>query len=102
MLGTAHLTPFMGLLFASAKLALIGTFIIPFVTEYERMQKRTLSSRDWMILYFFVNFATLWLIARFAEQLGLGLSSWVVAAVLAAVLDFAQGAAMMQLEKMRK
>jgi hypothetical protein len=33
----------------------------------------------------------IWLVARFAEQLGLGISSWVVAAILALVFDVVQG-----------
>lgn len=82
-------------------LALIGTFSIPFIHRYEKSRGRTLTSRDWMLAYFIINFVGLWVISRYSEQFGFGISSWVVAAVLAAVLDVAQGAAMMQLEKAR-
>lgn len=102
VLGTAHLSTFGALFLSMNFLALLGTFAIPFIREYERMKKKMLSNTHWMIKYFALNFVGLWVIARFAEQLGLGLSSWMVAAVLAVALDVFQGVAMMQLEKMRK
>lgn len=59
------------------------------------------SSAEWMASYFVLNFVGVWVVARFANQLGFGISSWVVALVLAVVLDVVQGAAMMQVEKLR-
>lgn len=94
VLGTAALAPMWALCLTSGKLALITTAMMPLVTYKEWKMKRDFTSRDWMITYFVVDFLAIWLIARFAEHLGLGISSWVVALVLAAILDFVQGMAM--------
>lgn len=102
VLGTAHITYGWAFFHAVGSLALINTFAVPFVHEYEKRKNYILTSRDWMVVYLGVNFVGLWILARFAEQLGMGLSSWVVALVLAAVLDAMQGLGMMQLEKFRK
>ena len=102
VLGNAQLSK-LGALFLSMNfLALFATFAVPFIREYERMKKRILTKNEWVLKYFALNFIGLWIIARFAEQLGLGLSSWVVVALLAIVLDIVQGFAMMQIEKMKK
>lgn len=101
VLGTAHLTLYWALILSASELAIIDTFVIPFVRQYEIRAGRMLKSFEWMILYFLLNFITLWIIARFAHIFGLGLSSWVVAALLALILDVAQGFVMMQLEKFR-
>ena len=52
-----------------------------------------------MLLYFIVNALGLWFITRFAEQFGIGASSWKVIVVVALLLDMAQGMAMMALQK---
>lgn len=43
-----------------------------------------------MLGYLFVNFATLWLIARFAFITGIGVSSFVYISILAVVANFIQ------------
>jgi hypothetical protein len=55
-----------------------------------------------MLTYFAINIVALWEITRFAENLGLGVSSWVVVILLAAALDWAQGMAMMAAGKLIK
>lgn len=101
VLGTMSMTAGWAILHSMAKLALINTFAIPFVHEYEKMSGRMLGAAEWSGIYFVVNFVGLWLIARFSDQYGMGLSAWYVAAVLAAVMDFFQGIVMMGLEKVR-
>ena len=101
VLGTQALTPLSALLLSMGVLSLINTLATPFMNQYEKGRKKSLAPKDWMLAYFGLNFVSLWLITRAAEQLGLGITSWVIAAVLAVVLDLAQGAAMMQLEKLR-
>lgn len=56
---------------------------------------------DWMKLYFVVNTLSVYLITRFAEIYGLGVSSWIVVLVLAALMDIVQGVSMMQLGKVK-
>ena len=82
-------------------LALIVTLIIPFVRKYEINREKMFNSAEWMLAYFLINLAGVWLIARFPDQFGLGISSWLVAVALAVVLDFVSGMAMMRLEKYR-
>lgn len=102
VLGTAHLTFWWSVLLSASELAIIGTLAVPFIRELENKKGRMLTKKEWIIKYFFINFFGVWLIARFADQLGMGISSWTVAAILALVLDLTQSAAMMQLEKTRK
>jgi hypothetical protein len=102
VLGTLSLTAMWALCMSMAKLALINTFAIPFFTEWEHRRGKLLSSMDWMAGYFLVNFLGLWLITRYPVQYGLGVTSWMVIAVLALVLDLVQGMVMMKLEKWRK
>lgn len=101
VLGTLHLGKTAALLMSSGALALINTFTIPFVNEYESRRGRPMTSSDWMVAYFVINFVGVWLVSRMAVQLGLGISAWWVAAVVAVVLDVVQGIVMMQMEKMR-
>lgn len=84
------------------KLSVIATFVMPFVAYYEWQKSTTFTPKQWMIAYFFVNLAGLWGITRFAENLGLGVSSFGVLVLLTLAFDFAQGAAMMSLGKIIK
>ncbi|MBP9670595.1 hypothetical protein KBD75_04310, partial [Candidatus Woesebacteria bacterium] len=64
--------------------------------------KLVASPKQWMALYFVVNFLVIWEITRFADNLGLGVSSWGVVLLLAAVFDMAQGVVMMSIGKLIK
>lgn len=89
VLGTQSLSPTWALFLSMGVLSLINTFAIPF------------TPKNRMVAYFILNFIGLWLVTRAAEQLGLGITSWVIAAILAVILDVFQGIAMMRLEKLR-
>lgn len=101
VLGTRSLSTFWAILLSMGVLALINTFAIPFVHLYEEQRKKIFTTSEWMISYFALNFVGIWFVTRAANQLGMGITSWVVALVLALVFDFVQGMAMMQLEKMK-
>ena len=101
VLGTISLTMTWALWLSMGKLALIDTFAMPFFTEWEARRGRELTPTDWSVGYFLVNFVGLWVITRFADIFGLGVTSWVVVAGLALVLDIVQGAVMMRLENWR-
>ena len=101
VLGTQFISKGWAIIHSMGTLALLTTFAVPFIREYEKSRGKMLSSTEWMVAYFVLNFVGIWLIARLAEQLGFGISSWVVALVLAIVLDVVQGIAMMQVEKLR-
>jgi hypothetical protein len=102
VLGTHSLSYFWALYMSMGKLALLTSFILPFVSKYEIMRNKIFSPAEWMSLYFVVNFVGIWVITRFSEQFGLGVTSWVVVAALAVVLDVAQGMAMMAYGSMLK
>jgi hypothetical protein len=101
ILGTMSLTAVWALWLSMGKLALIGMLTMPFFTEWEHRRGKVLSSAEWSVSYFFVNFIGLWIITRFAEVFGLGVTSWMVVAGLALALDIAQGLVMMKMEKWR-
>lgn len=101
VLGTQYITKGWAVIHSVGTLALLNTFALPFVREYEKSGGKMLTPTEWMVAYFIINFVGVWVVARFAQQLGFGISSWMVALVLAAVLDVVQGAAMMQVEKLR-
>jgi uncharacterized membrane protein YvlD (DUF360 family) len=102
VLGTHALSPLWAILHSMGTLALLNTFAMPFAQEIERRQGRELTPKEWMIGYFVINAVGIWLIARFSQQFGLGISGWYVVVVLAAVMDIVQGGAMMQLGKILK
>ncbi len=101
VLGTANIPYLWAIKHSMGALALVGAFVIPFVRVLEKERKKNFTTTEWMLLYFIINTAGIWVIARFAEQFGLGISSWRVAVLLGLVLDFVQGFAMMRLEKMK-
>lgn len=84
-----------------ATLAMLNIFTIPLVREYENRIGKMISSMCWMKIYFITNFIGLWILARFANQLGMGLSSWIVVVFLALTLDIVQGMTMMLVEKIK-
>lgn len=93
--GTSVLTPTWGLFLSMGALSLINTLLIPVFDSVQEELSRALTTKEWMIGYFLINFVGLWLVSRFAEQFGFGISSWGVAGLIAIVLDFAQGAGIM-------
>jgi uncharacterized membrane protein YvlD (DUF360 family) len=54
-----------------------------------------LSNGQWMGLYMVINVVAIWVLARLAEDIGFGISSWVVAVILGALLNLVQGVLIM-------
>lgn len=100
-LGTENHSYLSAVLVSSGVLAVIGVFAIPFVHFYEAKRGKLVTPTEWTLIYFLVNTAAIWIIARVALLTGLGISSWMVAVALGLVLDVVQGAAMMGVEKVR-
>lgn len=101
VLGTITIPLYWAIIHSAGVLALLGTMAIPVVHEYENWREKMLTTNEWMISYFILNFVGIWLIARFPEQFGFGISIWLVAFVLAIILDFVQGIAMTSLQKLQ-
>lgn len=101
VLGTITMTATWALWMSMGKLALIGILTMPFLAEWEHRRSKLLTPAEWMISYLIINFVGLWGITRFSQIYGLGVTSWMVVASLALVINAVQGAAMMKLEKWR-
>lgn len=102
VLGTATISLLWALVLSAGSLALIGILSMPFFHEWEIRRGRILTSMEWMLGYFVLNFVGIWLITRASEIFGLGVTSWVVVLILAFILDVVQGFGMMSLESTRK
>ncbi len=83
-------------------LSLIGTLAVPLFEWKQAMMGKVLTTQHWMIGYLAVNFVAIWVISRFSEQFGLGISAWWVGLLLATVFDFVQGVGMMAVYKKEK
>lgn len=102
VLGTYSISSWWALHHSVTKLSLIVTFAIAFVYYHEWKRGKDYSPREWMLAYFAVNTVAVWMITRFAENMGLGISHWWVAVLLAVALDWAQGFAMMTVAKFQQ
>jgi len=102
VLGTHVISPLMALVSGSALLSLLLVAAMPITEAFQKAQKFTLTTMQWTGLYFILNFIGLWLISRLAEEVGLGVSSWMVAAGLAVVLDCIQAIVISMLMKKMK
>lgn len=102
VLGTMSLSPWWALALSAGKLGLIATAASILLAEWDNRRRKMMTPMQQMLAYFVVNVAGLWFISRFAEVYGLGLGSWVVVVVLAAIVDFVQGFAVMSSMKMMK
>ncbi len=102
VLGTMSLSSYWALFLVSSFIAMAATLALPLFHEWEAQRKSQLSTTEWMAGYFILNFVTVWLLTRVAEVFGMGVSSIVVVGVLALVLDFVQGMAMMGLNNQQK
>lgn len=100
VLGTMSMDSLWAMFHSMGKLSLILTLVMPFFQYAEGWLGRKLKPMDWMVGYYVVNFVALWAITRFSDQFGLGVTSWMVIAALAFVMDMVQGMAMMWFGKM--
>ena len=82
--------------------AILDMLAIPVMEYVQQLQGKVLTSNAWMIAYLIVNFAGLWALSRYSNLIGLGISAWWVVLILAAILDFLQGAVIMATMKVVK
>lgn len=94
VLGTFFFTQLSALVHSMVALTLITTAAIPVIEYFAEKQKLKLTDKIWMKYYLLVNFVGLWIVSRFALTLGMGISSWIVALILAVALSVVQGLAM--------
>lgn len=99
VLGTYSISTVWALIHSMSLLALLHTLMVPVIREYENSQGRMFTDRDWLVTYFVLNFAGLWVLSRFADELGLGLNSWLVALMLAVIVNIGQAGVMLLVSK---
>lgn len=101
VLGTMSLSRVWAIMLSAAAIALITTFTMPFVTQWEIQRNKLATAAEMFSIYLAINFIAVWLITRVAEVFGMGVTSWLVVLVLAIALDLVQGMTMMWLESMK-
>lgn len=91
VLGTNTISPLTALVNSMFVQTLFAIGAVPLLELLQDVQHKNFGTTSWMLFFFGVNTIGLWIISRFAEQLGLGLSSWVTAAILGILFSFVQG-----------
>lgn len=90
VLGNMSLSMPWAIILSSGALAILGILAVP-VIEYAQEKMGPFEMMHWIGAYLVINFASIWVITRFAEQFGFGISAWWVGLILAGVTDFLQG-----------
>jgi len=98
VLGTMSISHTWAVVLSAGTLAWFTMLFFPLVKSWELSKKRNLTPTEMMAAYLVINFVGLWSVTRVSELFGLGLSSWVVVLILAVVLDFLQGMAVMLMD----
>lgn len=91
--GTDQISGVAALLQSAALLSLLVVGAIPIIEIIAGALNKRISDSNWMIIYLAINTVGIWIISRFAEVAGMGISSWIVALVTGFILTLAQGIA---------
>ncbi len=94
VLGNNIFSPGAALIYSMITYGLLSVGAVPVVEWLAEKRESHLTENKWMLVWFVVNFFAFWIVARFAELLGLGISSWRVVAVLALIMDILQASIM--------
>lgn len=95
-LGNSMLSPFQAAVLSGFVWNWVVWHTESYLKEFEIKLKDSFSM---MASYLVVNFATIWILARFAVITGVGIGSYLYVLLLAAVANFAQFAAWQAMEK---
>lgn len=90
VIGNHFFTFWYALLYSMSAITAIVVISTPFIEWVVEHLKLKLIDLHWLLAYFLLNFGAIWTAARGAEMLGMGISSWEVAAALAAVFTVGQ------------
>lgn len=91
VLGTNVISPLMAIFYSMVVFTIISVGAIPVIELLTTQLRWRLSNLHWFAIFLVVDVAGMWLVTRFAEQLGLGISWWLVAVVLGVLMDVVQG-----------
>lgn len=90
VLGNMSLSPTWAILLSAGALAVLSILAVP-VIEYAQEMMGPFTMTHWIVGYLIINFAGIWIVTRYAEQFGFGISAWWVGLIIAAVTDLLQG-----------
>lgn len=96
VLGTHFYSPLHSLLQSVAIITVLIIAAVPMVELLAEQIRVKLTASYWFVITAVVNIAVIWFIARFAEMLGFGIASYMVAVVLGIVFSIVQGFLMMK------
>lgn len=91
VLGTHFFSPMVALLYTVLPLSILAVGLVPVVEYIMDTTNWKANDYHWLVLSFVVNAAAIWSLTRFAEWVGMGVSSWMVVAAMAIVLTAIQG-----------
>lgn len=94
VLGNNIFSPGAALIYSAITYGLLSVGAVPVVEWLSEKKETRLTENKWMLVWLVVNFFAFWIVARFAELLGMGISSWRVVAVLALIMDVLQASIM--------
>lgn len=101
VLGSRSISKLGAIIVSMGVLAWIDFLAMFLVKDWEAKENRELVRGEWAMLYWAVNFWGVWLLGRGAEYFGMGISSWLVAAIMGLVLTLVQGWTMLRIEQLR-
>lgn len=99
VLGTHFFSPMVALLYTVLPLTILSVGFVPVVEHVMDTTEWKATDYHWLALSFVVNATALWGLTRFAEWIGMGVSSWMVVAAVAVVLTAVQGMLVMGVVK---
>jgi len=86
VLGTGTISLLRAIIQSAVVLALVNILGIIVLRQYEKGKNRKLEDIERGVIYFLLNTVAVWVIARLAVWVGMGISSWLVAVAIGAVL----------------
>ena len=90
VLGTHFHSLLAALIFSNTALTIVVTGAISSFNHLSESINAKFTDGHWFTAYYLANFVGIWIVARFAYWLGMGISSWAVAAILGVVFALAQ------------
>ena len=96
VLGTNTINPMAAAFYSMIVLTSILVGATPLIESLISGFRLKVNNLHWMVGYFALNVVGIWVVGRFAEELGMGIASWWVAVALAFVMNAIQGLIVVQ------
>jgi CBS domain containing-hemolysin-like protein len=96
VLGTSSINAMAAAFYSMIVLTSILVGATPLIESIINTLRLKVSNLHWMVGFFALNILGVWVVGRFAEELGLGIAAWWVAVALAFVMNVVQGLIVVQ------